>query len=363
MYMDSKRVGIITTTTPLFSSGLAQNAFFIYEALTNAGNACDLFVYGPEYKLSYKDILVKTITQSADDFIYENYKTVITVGNGVTKLMYEKFKSYGIKVFGFVCGNVLPMHMAAFISDKSKSSIVTKSQPVDKLWIIDSFSYMKTYVELLRGAPAISVPHLWSPILLEDAVINRFKKSIKDITYSPKHSTKINILILEPNIDIVKNALIPIMAAEKLHQTYPELINEVYIFNFPEYNSAHTIIDNLTIRPRTRIFKSQHIGIVLSHFNLMDVMPIFVSHQILTPWNYFYYELMYYGFPLVHNSDLLKSYCYFYPNYDIDLCAAQIKKAFDMHNANYETQQLLNRIYLEGIDPKKTCNYWNHLIK
>jgi hypothetical protein len=361
--MDAKRIGIITTSVPLFSSGLVQNAFFIYQTLTKAGNDCDLLAYSSEFKLSYKDISVKPITQKVDDFDYENYKILITVGNGITKEMYLKCKSHGLKVIGFICGNVLPMHMAAFIDETNKSSIVTKSQPVDKLWIIDSFSYMKTYVELFRGAPALTVPHLWSPCLIEDAVIHRFKKEVKDIEYSPKRALKINILIIEPNIDFVKNAIIPLMAAEKLHQTYPELINEVYLFNFPEHKNAHAIIDNLTVRPKIRIFKSQHIGIVLLHFNQMDIMPIFASHQILTPWNYLYYELMYFGFPLVHNSDLLKSYCYFYPEYDIDLCASQIKKAFDSHNENYEEQTLKNKIYLDGINPEKTSDYWNHLLK
>ena len=319
--------------------------------------------YSTSFKLSYGDILVKTITQNVEEFDFKQYKAIITVGNGITKEMYSKCKLNGVIVIGFICGNVLPMNMAAFISETSKSSVVTKSQPIDKIWVIESFSYMKTYLELLRGAPCFKVPHLWSPILIEDAVINRFKQNISDITYSPKKASKINIVIMEPNIDFVKNALIPIMAAEKLFQLSPDLINEVYIFNFPEKSSsAHTIIDNLTIRSKIRIFKSQHSAAVFSHFNKMDIMPIFVSHQILTPWNYLYYELMYYGFPLIHNSELLKSYCYYYNEYDIDTCVSQISCAFKNHNIVYEEQRLRNRIYLDGINPEKSCDYWNHIV-
>lgn len=363
METDIKSIAIITSSTPLFSSGLVQNAFFLYEAFTKGGNLCELLAYSEPFKLSYKDIPVGKITQNTEEFNYEKYKAIVTVGNGITKEMYLKCKSHGIVVIGFVCGNVLPMNMAAFISETGKSSVVTKSQPIDKIWVIESFSYMKSYLELARGAPCYSVPHLWSPILLEDAAVNHFKKSTSDITFIAKKSSKINIIIMEPNIDFVKNAIIPIMAAEKLYQTSPELIDEVYIFNFPEKSSsAHAIIDNLTVRSKIRIFKSQHSAAVFSHFNKMENMPIFVSHQILTPLNYLYYELMYYGFPLVHNSDLLKSYCYYYDEYDIDKCALQILNAFKTHFDCFEEQKLKNRLYLERIDPEKSFGYWNHIV-
>lgn len=360
-------IGIITTAIPLFSNGLAQNAYFLYEVFSRAGHSCDLLVYDPHFRsIDYKDIPVKTISTKLNEFDVRPYNLFITVGNGITKEMYLMCKKHGIKVVAFICGNILPMNMTAFISEDSKGTVVTKSQPVDEVWMIEAFAYMKTYIELMRAAPVRLVPHLWSPRLLEFAAHSRFKKTPDQLTYTVKSDKKINIIILEPNLDFVKNALLPIMAAEKLHQTHPDLIAEVYVFNFPEKSkSAHTIIDSLTIRSKMRIFKSQHIAVILTHFNALTPMPIFVSHQILTPWNYLFYELMYYGYPLVHNSPSFKDRAYFYPEYDIDECVTQILHASCDHNVSYVEQIAANRQFLKTMDPEAdtTIRLWSKFLE
>jgi hypothetical protein len=362
--MSVRKIGIITNPIPLFSSGLTQNSYFLYDVLTRSGFACELLSYSSSHKLEFGDLVVKQITTNHHEFDYSSYKMIITVAKGITKEMYEICKIHKIVVVGFVCGNILPMNMISFISESSKA-VVTKSQPVDQLWIIEAFSYMKTYVELMRGSPSRCVPHLWSSKLLEHAALEKFKQNPIAMKFVPKNGSKINILIMEPNLDIVKTALIPTMAAEKLNFLYPELIDQVYIFNFPEKSPAATaIINNLTIRPKIRIFKSQHIAAVMLHFNKLSSMPIFVSHQILTPWNYLYYELMYFGYPLVHNSPAFKEHNYFYNEYNIDECASEIKRAFDSHNTIYSEQKRHNAEYLDSINPEsEACiNYWSSLI-
>ncbi len=362
--MTDKKIGIITGKTSLFSSGLVQNAFFIYDVLSRRGHSCELLAYKSESRLEYKNTPVYEITTIEHDFDYKKFKLIITVGNGITKAMYELCKENGIRVIGFICGNALMMHIEAFVAPISAATLVTKSQPVDELWVIESFSFMKTYLELLRGAPVKCVPHLWSPCLIENAVVNYHGKSKEDLFFKPKLGGKINILILEPNMNFVKSALIPIMAAEKLNRERPELINEVYVFNFPEKNeNAWAIINSLNIRSKMRIFKSQHIATVLFHFNAMDSMPVFVSHQFYTPWNYLYYELMYFGYPLVHNSDFFKDSCYFYPDVNIDTCVEKITEAGEYHNQMFESQKSHTMPYLNSINPENDgCQeYWNHL--
>ena len=213
---------------------------------------------------------------------------------------------------------------------------------------------MKQYIELLRGAKATLVPHLWSPCLIEDQIVKKFKKSISDLFYNPAKNTgkKIDIIILEPNLHIVKTSLIPIMAAEKFNMQYPDMLNQVFVFNFPMQSAdALHIANNLSIKEKMRKFKSLHIAEILTYFNESNTMPIFVSHQIYNAWNYLYYELMYYGYPMVHNSNLIKEYCYHYDEFDIATCADKIKEAFTNHNENLLSQLDANRRYLATIDP------------
>jgi hypothetical protein len=361
---EEKYVGIITATNSLFSSGLVQNAFFIYDVLERCGHKCQLLAYKPDSELGFRDISIKEITTDHTRFDYENYKMIITVGRGVTKEMYDVCKSKDIRVIGFICGNSLLMHLEAFVGTSPVQSLVTKSQPIDKLWIIEAFSFMAPYLRILRDAPTKLVPHLWSPSLIENAARKKLG-TLEGLPYKPKLGQKYTIVVLEPNINIVKTALIPAMAAEKAYLDNPDSIDEVFIFNFPEKNpNAWAIIDSLSVRKKIRIFKSLHIVDILSFFNSKDSMPIFVSHQLYTPWNYLYYELMNYGYPLVHNSVYFKDYCYFYDDMNIDKCVDKINEAYRAHNGLYKTQMEFNKLFLKTIDPENAAcqKIWADLV-
>ena len=353
--MDNRRIGIITSDVGLFSNGTVQNAYFIYMVYSSLGYKCDMLCWNPEYKkIDYKDIPVRTISEDETKFKPQQYKLIITVGTGITEKIYKNCKKHKVYVAGFICGNLLCMNLEKWILEKPAPSAIGKDRPVDSLWVIGAFEYMKTDVELMRGVKARMVPHLWSPCLLEDHTVNKFKKQASDLMYNSatRGTKKIDIIVLESNINFVKTALVPVMAAEKFHIDNPDILNQVFVFNFPmQSKDAAYIVNNLTIKDKVRKFKSLHIAEVLLHFNKADTMPIFVSHQMYTHWNYLYYELMYYGYPMVHNSNLLKDYCYQYNEFDIATCADKIKEAALNHNSNVAEQLTRNRKYLESIDP------------
>ena len=366
--MDSPRIGIITTSGNLFNSGMAQNAYFIYDVLTKCGFTCDLLCFDEKFtKLSYNDTPIKTIYDNDLRFDVTVYKLIITVASGICKEMYDICKTNKIRIVAFLCGNVFHMNNAAFISDVSIASVITKSTPSDEAWIIESFAYMKTYVEILRNIPARLVPHLWSPCLIDYATSSVFQRNTGDLVYNPVNHTqkKATILIMESNIDYVKTALLPIMACEKLYQQYPDLIDEVLVFSFPtKSKAAAAIINSLTVRPKIRIFERIHIVDIMTTYNKKSTMPIFLSWQQHNEWNYSYYELMYYGYPFVHNSGMMSDFGYSYNELNIDKCVEQIRIALESHNTLHESHMKKGRHYLESIDPAKPTaqHAWKDLI-
>ena len=56
-----------------------------------------------------------------------------------------------------------------------------------------------------------------------------------------------------------------------------------------------------------------------------------VSHQVENELNYLYFEALYLGLPLIHNSDMLSDYGYYYPKNDVQMAAKQVKNAFLNH--------------------------------
>jgi hypothetical protein len=363
-----RRIGILTTNASLFSSGMVQNAYFLYRVFTNLGYACDMLSYDPSFKqLNYTDTPVRTISENRTVFRPEDYALLITVSVGVRPTIYEACKKVGTRVIGFTCGNVACMNVEAFVSEtRSSSTIIGKENPVDSIWLIQCFEFMKSYLSLARRTTVECVPHLWNPCLLEEHAKKR-GKTHADLVYNPAiHTNPRSILImLEPNLQFVKTAVVPIMGAEKLNRTHPDCIELVQVYNYPTKSAAaDALADTLTLGTKLRKNKSPNTTEVLLVHNSISYMPIFVSHQIYTEWNYLYYELLYYGYPLVHNSPALRDYGYYYEGFDVDACAEQIHTALRTHNVGHAETLAKNRAFLATIDPDaEACKaVWRDLL-
>jgi hypothetical protein len=231
---------------------------------------------------------------------------------------------------------------------KGCSTYIGKGSPVDDVWVIPSYKQSLDYISLIRGSPAYTVPHLWSPRIIEETTSNVLQKSVSDLhyNYAAHVGKKIDILILEPNIALFKNAWIPIVAAEKLHVDNPDLIDNVYVFNFPDESHALTIPE------------------IFLHFNQKDSFPVIVSHQVLNGLNYLYYEALFFGWPLVHNSTDMEDCGYYYPGNNFVDCAKAIQEAYKSHNRQIESYKARGRKFMERVDPlhPSVGSIWNQLI-
>ena len=257
-------------------------------------------------------------------------------------------------VAGLVCGCNIMMDQEAFYNEHAPFPFVNKRSKVDELWLIPSYKFMLTYLEVIRGAPTFIVPHLWSPECVNEMMIQRFKKPIELLFYNiaKRKSKKINIVIMEPNLFILKNAWLPIVAAEKLHIENPDLIEFVFVFDCPMNEHAKIMLKSLTVEPKIRRFKRLVMPEILDYFNNeSDCHPIFVSYQMNNSLNYTYYEILHYGYPLVHNSTNLDGLGYYYPEMDIAKCGEAITTAYKHHDKNVDVLKAKADKYLERVDP------------
>ena len=138
----------------------------------------------------------------------------------------------------------------------------------------------------------------------------------------------------------------------------------VFVFNYPIHNSSWAMTDNLTLGNKLRRFKRLEMDQIFSHFNVQDTIPIFLSHQVDNSLNYLYYELLHYGYPLVHNSPDLENCGYFYPQSNILKCVESILDAYNNHNTNIDVYRQNAAAYLSKIDPESAImsKTWTQLI-
>ena len=355
-----KKVGIVIhDKAQLFSNGITQNAYFLKECLDKVGYTtqflCDdenpsLFAYGD-------GIPMKTMSSNPLFFDPEEYAVIITVTRGISNELRDILKAHKIPYVSLICGNRLLMDIEGFVYQlpHSKGTFIGKFGKCDEVWAIESFAFQCDYLKIIRDTPAYPVPHLWSHSVMKYYHMMRTKsESDETLVYNieKRKKNKITILIMEPNMQFLKCSWIPIVAAEQLHIKYPDLIDEVYVFNFPETELTNMMVDHLTLGKKIRRFKRLSMPEILNHFNnFVETTPIFASHQIMTNLNYLYYEALYYGFPLVHNSPELGGCGYEYSTYSVTSCADAMYKAWEHHNKNYLFEREKNLKFMERFDP------------
>ena len=351
-----KKIGIvIISDVQIFSNGLIQNAYYLYQCLENSGHRCEFLCYDTNPKpFNHKKISVKTISSNPSIFSAIDYKAIITVSTGIDTDIYEYLKKYNVAIIGFVCGCTLMMDQDSFINMNSIKTYISKSTKIDELWVIPSYKYMLDYVEITRNAPAFIVPHLWSNECIKEDLKHRYNQEENVLFYNIEKckNKKINIIILEPNLYIVKNSWIPIVIAEKLHQKYPNLIDNVYVFGYPEHNKAYDMIESLSVSSKVRRFKRLAISNIINYFNNdSQSFPVYLSTQLYNSLNYTYYEILYYGYPLIHNSLDLEDQGYYYPEFEISKAVDCILKAYKNHDKNVDIIKDKAKKYLERVDP------------
>jgi hypothetical protein len=166
--------------------------------------------------------------------------------------------------------------------------------------------------------------------------------------WKPKNGP-LTLWSLEPNQNVVKTSVVCVTAAEYLTIHYPGLVKYVNLTRQPTNASALAYLKEFHV-------PIVHNGVVetyklLTRMNEDTSFPIIVAHQLYNPLNYVYYEAMYYGFPFVHNSPLLKDYGYYYEGDDVSGCVAAILLAHKHHNKNWIPMRAANLEYLRRIDP------------
>lgn len=353
-----KKLGIIIhDKASLFSNGIIQNAYFFYQCCAAMGYTCQLLCPEPNPSpFEHKDLSVKQITTDDSLFNASEYHTIVLITRDISKEVYELLKRHKVGIVTLVCGNNYMYDQEDFV--KGLKGNVNKylgaSRNIDEQWLIPSYRYALDYMEIIRKKPAYLVPHLWSPEIIREYTPRTIRKPESSLIYTnaKRNLKKINIVILEPNLNFFKTGWTPLIAAEKLHTMHPELIEFVYMFNFPSHEHAYKMTDAMSLGSKIRKFERKSMPEILHFFNNdSEYIPIFVSHQVLNSLNFLYYELLYYGFPLVHNSPDLDGCGYSFPENNIVKCVEQILYAQKHHDKGIETYKEKAKEYLKRVDP------------
>ena len=268
---------------------------------------------------------------------------------------YKKAKPNG-KTISYKCGNnyVIEMERMLF-KEGDKTLIVGNNTSVDQVWEIPQQEYQnKYYYETLYRKPAITVPFVWDPMFLQkemDAIDHNHKLGIEKFNepsrYKPGKKKKLSIF--EPNMNVVKFCMMPMLMAERAYRheelkdkiEYLSITNAMHLGINPMFVDLVKRLDihrdkKLFVEARysTPYFLSQHTDIVL-------------SHQWENPLNYAYLDAMYMDYPIVHNADFIKDGGYYYPGFDLKIGEDVLIDVIQNHDSRLEEYKAKNKPVLD----------------
>jgi hypothetical protein len=221
------------------------------------------------------------------------------------------------------------------------------NQRYDDIWMVPQVDNIsRPYFEVMRRLKAHPIPFVWSPVFLEP----RSAALANGGLYAPRPGPR-RLTVMEPNIDVVKFCLYPIFIAELAYRERRDAIGLLQVTNAERI--ARENLEFITLMNQLDLVR-EHKAVFLGRHDtpqfLAENTDIVISHQWENPLNYFYLEVCWQGFPLVHNAALCPDLGYYYKGNDVNAGAARLREVIDGHDADHaayrERQRALMARYL-----------------
>jgi len=331
-------MNILLTATfnrSLFVNGLNQNIVFLAEMLKDMGYNVSICVNHDveECQDPPLDILIMEEHEIGD---YE-FDYILQTGSLLKKETIDIAKSKNPR-----CKHVHVHYGNRLMTDvelcDSTDKMALNTHKVDEVWVSPHYSFSIPYLQTFYNIQKVfTIPYIWSPKYM-------------DLSQRYKPGQDKNIGVMEPNLNMTKNCLIPIYLTEAAYKQEPHLINRLEVHcvsKFREKLYFRSLMSKLDIVKHNKSF----FGDRISMKDIFNTSNVIVSHQLLNSLNYVYLEALYLDIPIIHNSFDIKEVGYFYPGYDINTGAQQLIRALKFHDDNIDTYRSAAKNVLHKFSP------------
>lgn len=341
-------IGLHHEQETLWNNGIKQNAVFLAEALKHCPNVASVTLVNTTSVKVTSALpwdLTRWPTVAYDDATQEPFDVLIELGGQITAEQTDVLKRGGGRLVSYCCGFEYVHAMESVLFNKPMwGHNLFINQRYDDIWMVPQVDHIsRSYFEVLRRQKARSVPFVWSPVFLQE----RTRSLPHGGVYQPRTGPR-RLSVMEPNINIVKFCLYPILIAEEAYRARPDAIQIVQVTNAeniakesPEFIGLMSQLD--IVRKHKAVFFGRHETPVF----LAENTDILVSHQLENPLNYLYLEVCWQGYPLVHNAHLCHDLGYYYEGNDASAGAAQVLHAIDSHDARAEAYRTSQRALID----------------
>lgn len=333
-------------TDSMFSNGIRQNVILLQEMYKKCKNVKKSYIINTSDidPQQYKG----TTWEKYSDFIINSEQgkkmcDVVVVAHGNMSIKkYEEYKKLGKKIVLQVLGSELSNFNETVLFKSEPSGIYKKNPFITTVWTSPHFyDRDRFFFEARYDCPVYEAPYIWDPRFIEEHV-NTLKKPDNPILYTPK-SEKKRISVFEPNINMVKTCTIPIVTSELFYRKYPEFVEKISIFGGKKLSDKRDMIDfavPLKSYQDKKLFFEARYPIVWTLSTHTDIM---LAHQSGCELNYAYLDAAWLGYPVVHNSPMMKDLGWYYPENNSAIAVEHLLYIM----RNFDSVEHPNNKYLE----------------
>jgi hypothetical protein len=354
-------IGLQHAAETLWNNGIKQNAVFLAEALKHCGNVASVTLVNTT-AVPVTDALPWDLRRwptvdyaSAKDSV----DVLIELGGQIDAAQTDALKGRGARLVSYCCGFEYVHAMESIIFSRPLwGENLFVNQRYDDIWMVPQVDHIsRSYFEVLRRRRARTVPFVWSPVFLQERSAELPGGGI----YRPRGGAPRRLTVMEPNIDVVKFCLYPVLIAEEAYRQRPGAIELLQVTNAE--GIATKSMEFITLMNQLDIVR-QHKAVFLGRHDtprfLAENTDVVISHQWENPLNYFYLEVCWQGYALVHNAPLCAELGYYYPCNDVESGSAELLKAIATHDPAADTYRERQRALLARFqpgDPALTATY------
>ena len=331
----------LITDESIYMNGLYQNVYFLYKMFDAMGHLPILFVNSrPTTIENIPEPIQKCRIASPEDFVkrpipvYAYIEIGMSIDSGARRFL----KILGARTFKLYLGNILNIDTETPVFYPGMSFAHHVVGEINDVLVSPHYGQHAEYACALNGTDPTDAfrtkigPYVW------DASIFTHKQQLK--WRPPAKGDTDTFVIMEPNISFQKSALIPLMILESWYRRQtPRWCGQVVVVNGERLQQGEyckrNILDQLDLFKDGRILLKGRMDIV----SVLTEYPsaTFLCHQINNEFNYMSLEMLWAGFPLLHNATAWAEYGYSYKGSDIEQAAVLLDTIRATHSDNLET--------------------------
>jgi hypothetical protein len=347
----------------IFTNGLRQNNIFLYrmfKASNNCANVWLLNVGAPEYKFPDGVLGVDPDAIVRFDQIKDELDYLLVVGTRPGPDQVKYLRDRGCKIIFYKGGNsaILSMEAVADSEVDKYGEFYFDVGCYDTMWMTPQ--HIRSYAGWAKTMYRIDVhevPQVWDSSMMDlqdDHTRNHFGYRKK------KKGEQWKIGVTDPNITVMKTVHMPALVCEAAYRKRPAVFDKIHITNSLQF------MQNPHFKSFMEALSSARAGVmtVEQRFMLYDFLAKHVHAIVTHHWenglNYLYYEVLYGNYPLIHNSEFLKDYGYYYKDFDAEDGARALLAAIKDHDRSLKDYAARNGELFARLDPQSIDNIRLH---